>query len=71
MTGMNVPVKKLQGTVTLVLPPIEADPQAFQTYKVEEMAAIFKKLLQEDLIAQIEGPIDDDTIVIQAEVEVV
>lgn len=71
MTVPNIPVKKLKATVTIELPLLDADPQDYQTYNVQEMAAVLKTQLETDLFEAIEGPYQNDTLSIDANVEVV
>lgn len=67
----NMPEKKLRAVVILTMPDMDCDPQAYETYDTEKMAAILKAQLQDNLIETIEGPYSDDLLGVEATVQVV
>jgi len=70
---MDTPVfkpKRLVATITLTLPAIDADSQSWQTHNVGEMARLYQKQIEENLIEVLEGPYEEDTVIINTAVEI-
>lgn len=66
---MEYKPKFMHATVTLTLPAVEADAAVWDSYDPKIMVENFKKQLENNLIEMIEGPFDEETLGITAEIE--
>lgn len=71
MTVPNLPTKQLKASVTIELPLRDADPQEWDTYDVNEMAKRYTTALVDNLLEELEGPFEDETLTIIPTVQVV
>lgn len=67
---MEYKPKYLHATVTLSIPAVEADPAVWDSYDPKNMAENYKQQLKDNLIEMIEAPFDDETLGIDAKVEI-
>lgn len=67
---MEYKPKYMFPTVTLTLPPIEADASEFETYDVDEMVNKYKKRLVTDFIGTTDDAFADDAVGISVEITV-
>jgi hypothetical protein len=59
----TVAPKKLSAKLTIQLPNVEADPQAFDSFDVETMKKNYMTQIEENLLEVLEGPFEDETFV--------